>query len=41
MFFCLEAKESKIQDVETSAKNELCSLKALNSGGSNVLIGKG
>lgn len=29
--FCLEAKEPKIQDLETPAKNNLYSLKILNS----------
>jgi len=27
--FCLEAKEPKIQDLETPAQNNLCSLKIL------------
>jgi len=29
-FFCLETKETKIQDLDLSAKNKFCSLKLLN-----------
>ncbi len=29
-FFCLETKETKIQDLDLSAKNKCCSLKILN-----------
>ncbi|GAA5083714.1 hypothetical protein GCM10023210_02660 [Chryseobacterium ginsengisoli] len=29
MFFCLETKEPKVQDLELSAKNKICSLKIL------------
>ncbi|PWW28085.1 hypothetical protein DEU40_105129 [Chryseobacterium sp. AG844] len=37
-FFCLETKESKIQDLEISAKNEICSLKTLNSCGNDLCL---
>ncbi len=34
--FCLEAKEPKIQDLETPAKNNLYALKILNSRETNI-----
>jgi hypothetical protein len=38
IFFCLETKESKVQDLEISAKNEICSLKTLNSCGNDLCL---
>ncbi|MDQ0782435.1 hypothetical protein QF044_002289 [Chryseobacterium sp. W4I1] len=38
MSFCLETKGPKIQDLEPSAKNEICSLKTLNSCGSYSVL---